>query len=218
MTICGSVIKPAASVKILGVTVDARLSWEAHIRSSLLLRVERAQRTGASPVLQNLPNIGRGFGIPRCEVFSLCVWKLHYNLAAARSKTLNFTASIVTNSGRCDRVTPIFHQLKWLRVPEMIHERDIMMMRALLCPAPSSVPRPFLSRSNRRLSAAPMCRTAQPAPVILQAPRVRAELCHRSFFPRAIRAWNGLPLEIRTVVVRETAFRSAAIAHLTCLP
>ena len=214
-----SVIKPAASVKILGVTVDAHLSWEAHISVivrrcyCVLIGLSRMRHRLSSETKQTLVE---ALVFPHVR-YCLSVWGNCTTTQQRRvQKALNFASRIVTNSGRYDQVTPIFLQLNWLKFPKMILEHDIMVIRALLCPAGEG---PELLRQHvvRRSDVSGRTTRASDDDMLLQAPRVRTELCYRSFFPRAIRAWNDLPLEIRSAAVRKTAFRSAVSAHLTRL-
>ena len=115
-------------------------------------------------------------------------------MKARVQKVINFGARIVSGLGRREHVTPVLKELGWSTVDEMVHERDIAVMRRLLnpdCEAQALTEQLLLhSEVSARQTRAVV--NGQ-----LQLPRVRTEFARRSFMYRAISAWNNMPGNIR---------------------
>lgn len=109
-------------------------------------------------------------------------------------KTLNFGARIIKGVKRTQHITPTLQTLGWLKVDELLTERDLITLFHLQKSQ-------FASESLRELvvprSAVSVKTTRGAENLMLQLPRVRTELARRSFVSRAIGSWNRLPPEVR---------------------
>ena len=107
---------------------------------------------------------------------------------------MNFGVRIIMDLSRCDRVTASLRELGWLKVDEMIRERDLHIMYKLMHGTDAS----DLIRQHVTYRADVSSRSTRAArDEQLQIPRVRTEFARRSFLSRATRQWNELPIDVR---------------------
>lgn len=215
VTFGNSSIKPSHSVKILGVTVDSHLSWEPHI--SVIVRRCYGLLIGLARMRYRLPTetkrlLVEALVFPHVR-YCLAVWGGCTATQKRRvQKALNFGARIVHNIGYRERVTPVLRELKWLRVDDMVCERDVMLLRNILTadPAPEMLRECIVRRSDVSSRS-----TRASTDELLQLPRVRTEFSRRSFLSRAAGAWNGLPSEVRAAAAdSNTTFKSVLSSYL----
>lgn len=129
-------------------------------------------------------------------IYCLTVWGGCANTQKHRiQKVLNFGARIITGLKRSQHISPALNELGWLKVEQLLSERDLLVLYRILHSPESpehlramAVPRSAVSdRATRGTHS-----------MLLETPRVRTELARRSFPCRAIAAWNRLPPELRS--------------------
>ena len=184
-------ISSSDSVKVLGVTLDRHLSWDAHVGT--VVRRCNTVLIGIARLRHKLPKCTRQLLVQALVFphirYCLTVWGgCSASLKARVQKAINFGARIVSGLSRRDHVTPTLRELGWSTIEEMIQERVIAAMCRLLSPTCEAealtgqlVHRGDVSERQTRAVV-----NGQ-----LQLPRVRTEFARRSFMYRAISAWNG---------------------------
>ena len=192
-----SEITPAQSVKVLGVTVDSALTWDRHI--STIMRRCYCVLIGLSRIRRRMPRQTRQLLIEALVFphlrYCISVWGGCTVTQQRRlQKCVNFGVRIVMGLGRRDRVTASLRQLGWLKVGELICERDLHTMFKLMNSifAPELIRRHITRRADVSSRSTRASSNGQ-----LQVPRVRTEFARRSFLNRAARAWNDLPVNVR---------------------
>jgi len=110
---------------------------------------------------------------------------------------LNAAARLTADARKFDRVTPLLVNLHWLRVPERIqYKLCILLHRSLNGAAPQL----YLSELIQPLSdvdARRRLRSASTAEVLVPATR-RSTNGDRALAVAGPRAWNSLPVDLRT--------------------
>ena len=121
----------------------------------------------------------------------------------------NFGARIANGLGYRERVFSTLRELGWRRMQDMVTERDLCTMYRLTHDENGAelLRSRVVSRSDVSVRA-----TGATSGNQLEVPRVRTEFARRSFFVRAVSAWNELPLATRAAPTI-SMFRSG-IAHV----
>ena len=209
-------IKPTYSVKILGVTVDSYLSWEPHI--SNIVRRCYSMLIALARMRYRLPMETKRLLIEALVFphirYCLSVWGSCTATQRHRvQKALNFGARIVRNVGYRDQVTSVLRELGWLRVEDMVIERDTMLMRDLL--TADRAPEILREHVTRRTDVSNrMTRASNEG--LLQVPRVRTEFSRRSFLCRASKTWNVLPTDVRSSATGSSkVFKALVTSYLS---
>ena len=193
-------ISPAGRVRILGVTIDSHLAWVDHI--SCVVRRCYCVLVGVARMRQKLPKCTRRILIEALVFphlrYCVTVWGSCTASQKQRiQKVINFGVRIVAGLGRKDHVTPALRDLGWPKVDELIAECDIATMRRLItAPCVSELLRErVVLRSDVSSHRTRATENGQ-----LQLPKVRTEFARRSFIYRAVKTWNGLPLDARRAI------------------
>jgi hypothetical protein len=190
-------VTPAASVRDLGIYLDADVSMSTHVSRTVsscfgaLRRIRSIRRSVSKSVLLTL-------------VVSLVLSRLDYGcatLAGSSSELLNrlqsvlhAAARLVHSARRYDHVTPLLRDLHWLRVPERIKFRlAVHTYRCLSGQAPRYLVDEFQRvadlESRRRL------RSASTAALVVPA-TAHTTMGDRAFPVAAARTWNSLPATV----------------------
>ena len=206
-----SVVKPSPSIKLLGVTIDSCLAWDANI--SLIVRRCNALLISLSKFRhhfdQNTLKLLIETHVFPHIVYCISVWGgTTQNQLNRVQKLINFSARIVTGVRRRERIGPALASLGWPRVEQLVRERDLLKVwKALHNPAgPPSIRLMFVPRSavSRRAT-----RALEAGALELQ--RCRLSSTQRAFRYRATAAWNRLPPAVREQPTL-TAFRRSVKA------
>ena len=133
-------ILPVSSVRNLGIYIDSDLTMKTHISKTvsacfaILRRIRSIRRSVTRPVLQSL-------------IVSLVLTKLDYgctSLAGLPARqldrlqsVLNSAARLIYSARRSEHISPLLHDLHWLRVPQRIEFRlAVLVYRCLSGTAP----------------------------------------------------------------------------------
>ena len=122
--------------------------------------------------------------------YCMCVWGSCTATQRRRlQKCINFAARVVSGLGYREHISGTLRELGWSDVGDMLQKRDMMTMYRLSYDenAPELLRSRIVSRANVSLRE-----TRAVSDGLLEIPRARTELARRSFFIRAVRAWNGL--------------------------
>ena len=193
----GAQVRPVNSMKVLGVTLDPELRWEDHV--STVIRKSYATLSGLAKFARKLPTevkklIVEALVFPHI-MYCLAVWGGCRDGQRKRvQKVLNHASQIVTSSKRSAHVTPIFQELNWQKLENLIIEKDIVTIYKILNEKASSENLKALVESRADVSARSTraVETGQ-----LQLPKVRTERARRFFSYRAAASWNRVAPSIR---------------------
>ena len=128
--------------------------------------------------------------------YCMCVWGSCTKTQKRRlQKCINFAVRIVTGLGSRERVSGVLRDLGWRAIDVMIAERDLYAMYKFIhgIDAPELLCSRIVSRSDVAARSTRATDDGQ-----LEIPRSRTEFGRRCFFSRAVRAWNELPLHMRS--------------------
>src|SRR5258706_8097103 len=216
-------VSPVRSVRDLGIHLDAGLSMAVHVFKTVsgcfaaLRQIRSIRRSVTKPVLLSL-------------VASLVLTKLDYGIATLAGlptrqlnrlqSVLNAAARLVSSARKFDHITPLLHDLHWLRIPERItFKLSVLVYRCQHGLAPSyladELHRVADVESQRRL------RSASTTSLIVPSTH-HVTIGDRAFPTAAARAWNSLPpvvVAIATcikVTVQNGNVRTILSCHLTC--
>ena len=183
-------IQPSAHAKILGIFIDSSLSWEKQV--SQVTRRCYNILIGLSKLRHKIPRATKQLLVqtlvfPHIQ-YCLTVWGSCSVTQRQRiQKILNFGARIVTGFKRSQHISPALEALGWLRVDQVIEERDVAMVNRLMSVA--EVPAGLAGIIQRRSEVS--SRSTRSSEVgTLQVPRVRTEAAKRSFSYRALATFN----------------------------
>ena len=185
-------VSPSLSVKVLGVTVDTYLAWDAHVTSI----VQRCNMilVGLARMRSRVPRetkrlLVEALVFPHIR-YCISVWGSCTTTQKKRvQKVINFGARIVTGLGRREHVTPVLSELGWECVDDMVRSSDLAVMSHLLTSdtAPELLRNKLVLRSDRSARVTRATERGQ-----MQLPRVKTEFARRSFIFRATKHWNDI--------------------------
>ena len=197
LTVENSSFQPSKEVKILGVTVDAVLSWEGHVTqvvrkcNKILFSLYRFRHYFTYDALKILV---QAYVFPHI-LYCLCVWG-----GAAKGqmhkiqKIINFSARIVAGIKKNEHITRTLNSLGWPRIEALVARRDVTEVYKLLRTegAPPNVrdllvPRSAVSTRETRGSGGGD----------LHLRRCRLTSSQRAFSYRGAVAWNALSHSVR---------------------
>ena len=198
----GSVISPSASVRDLGVIVDADLSMRSFVHHLVsccfasLRRLRTVRRHVSAPVIQTMLT---SLVLSRLDYCNSLLYGIPAVHLRRLQSVLNAAARIVFNLRRYDHVTDGLICLHWLRVPERIQFKlAVLVYQSLHGMAPS-----YLScfRSAASVSSRRQLRSNSGSNSValqrLLVPRTRCVTFGARSFPVAgANIWNNLPLDI----------------------
>ena len=199
----GHILTPLTSVKMLGVTIDRTLSWEAHISTfvkkcnSILFCLYKIRHHLTTEVRQLLI---------QCHAFPYILYCLSVWGGAAAchmqrvQRAINFGARVVSGARARGHISPTLRALGWRGVDDLVRYRDcVRVFGALGDPrAPRAIRSLFVSRASvsRRTTRATLAGMLEP-------PGFRLSSSRRVFSHRASSSWNRLPAAV-------TSFRTRA--------
>ena len=193
LNLSGCILTPSASVKMLGVTVDRTLSWEAHI--STVVKKCNSILFSLFKIRHHLTPEARKLLI-QCHAFP----HIHYCLsvwggAAAChlqrvQRAINFGARIVSGARARDHVSPILEALGWRGVGDLVWRHDCVRVFGAL--RDSRVPGAIRSLFAARADVSQRTTRATLAGM-LEPPGFRLSMSRRAFSYRAASSWNRLP-------------------------
>ena len=184
-------ISPSHSVKVLGVVIDSHLTWKDHV--SLIVRRCYCLLVALARIRCKLPKCTRRLLVEALVFphlrYCICVWGSCTATERKRiQRAVNFGVRIVAGLGRRDHVSSSLRELGWPTFDQLLVKRDIAAIRLLTSAAGACevLRERILRRSDVSVRSTRATESGQ-----LQLPKVRTELARRSFFYRAISAWNS---------------------------
>ena len=99
--------------------------------------------------------------------------------------------SVLTSTRKFDHISPVFEELGWLSITNMLNCRDLIMM--FKCP--NGLAPPYLSNKLVTRSDTHSRVTRQADDINLS--KCRTSTAQRSFFYHATKTWNSLPHSVK---------------------
>lgn len=198
LTIGPDVVEPVEVVRDLGVLFDTHLTMKAHI--------SRVSRT-CFYHLRRLRSIRRCLGreVTARLVSALIISRLDYcnailaNLPASTlaplQRVLNAAARLVMNLGPRDHVTPALYELHWLPIQSRIQFKLCLLVHHVI----GGRSPPYISELVTPVAAIPgRASLRSVGRQELDVPRTRLVSSERAFEVAAPKAWNKLPVDIKS--------------------
>ena len=183
-------ISPSLGVKVLGVTIDPHLIWDAHVTSI----VQRCNMilVGLARMRSRVPKDTKRMLIEAMVFphirYCVSVWGGCCMSQKKRiQKVINFGARVVSGLGRREHVSPVLSELGWKSVDDLVRVSDLAVVHRLLTShdAPEILRDKLVLRSDESARSTRATERGQ-----LQLPRVRTEFARRGFLFRASKHWN----------------------------
>ena len=208
LSIAGSVTKPSPSMRLLGVTIDSHLSWDAHVGqiiktcNAILISLYRFRHHFSHEALKLLiethvfPHI----------LYCISVWGGAVKNQLSRiQKVINFGARIAMGVKRRESISPALTSLGWIRIEQLVRERDLIKTYKIINNelSPTAIRGMFVPRSAVSLRT-----TRSTAAGALELQKCKLSSTQRSFRYRASASWNELPPAI-TELPTLSAFRKS---------
>ena len=185
-----SFVSPSQDVRVLGVSIDAHLTWESHITSVIqkcnIIIISIGRMRNKIPYCTRRLLI-EALVIPHIR-YCATVWGGCNKTQKKRlQKVLNFAVRIVVGLRKFDHVSDSRNQFTWGRLEDIIETQDFSFIKRTLTKPNSSK-----HMRDKLLSRADVSsrQTRATTGGMLQLPRVRTELAKRGFHYRATAAWN----------------------------
>ena len=193
----GKQLYPATSAKDLGITTDASLTFDEHVTNIVssctgsLCQINRVKYLLDKQTMTTLINALVFNKLYYCS----SVWAntSRKNLDKLQ-KIQNFAARILTGTNKYQHISPVLQDLNWLPVCLNVKLREGVM--AFWCVkgfAPLYLSEKFVKRSDVHSN-----RTRNRDK--LQIPKCKSTSGQRTFYYRAVTAWNSMPEDLRNCV------------------
>jgi len=193
----GTPVVPLRTVRDLGVYIDADVTMSAHITAvvktcfAALRQIRSVRRSLTCTTFLTLLHAL----VTKVDYCSSVLSGISGQLLQRLQSVFNAAARLVFSARKSEHITPLLHELHWLKVPERIQFRlCVLVYRSLNGKAPSYLAETLHlttdvgSRRRLRIASASML-------VIPSTPRTM--LGDRAFPVAAARAWNALPQSVR---------------------
>jgi hypothetical protein len=207
-------ILPSSFVRNLGVFIDADVTMRAHVTAvirscfAVLRQIRSIRRSLPSHALQTLIH---ALVISRLDYCCSVLAGVPHSQLHRLQSVLNAAARLIFSARRSDHITPLLRELHWLKVPERIQFRLCALVHRCL----NGLAPPYLSNDLRMIADITDRRRLRSASAMMLAVPTsrRSTLGDRTFSVAASRAWNSLPLHVKSMSSIET-FRRHLKTHL----
>lgn len=208
----GSCISFSSSVKSLGVIIDSRLDWSAHvdtlsIKCNRVLYCLRFFRKYTNESLRK--RLAEALVFPILDYCSTIYLDASLDIRRRLQVLQNSCARYVSGASRREHITPVRERLGWLKIDSRRNYfLSVCMYKILRIGKPSYL----LSLFTKCQPGAPRRGTSHE----LVVPLMRSGVGHGSFQVRGAILWNALPPSLRNLPSL-SRFKSAARIHFTDL-
>jgi len=189
-------VQPVATVRNLGVYLDADATVRAHVTSTvracfainLLRQINSVRHSLTRPALLTLL---RALVISKLDYCNSVLAGAPAVLLSRFQSVLNAAVRLVFSANRSAHTTPLLQELHWLRVPEQIQFRlCVLTYRCLNGTAPQYLSECMLRASS--LSSGRQLRSTESVSLLVPS-TCRTPIGDCAFPVAAARAWNSLP-------------------------
>ena len=196
MNLGDSVIKPAPKVKNLGVYLDQHLTMEAQVRQiekACYFQINNIYRIRKFLTLDSCKSLVQALVTSRIDYCNALLYGVPDKPIMKRLKKVQHSAArLVTRTLRHEHISPALKELHWLRIPERIEYKILLLTyKAIHGAAPSYMMDMInIYRPTRPLRSGLETNTN----LRLHVPKYKLEkVGGRSFTVAAPKLWNSLP-------------------------
>ena len=195
-------VQPVSTVKNLGVHVDADVRMHTHITAVVRARfATQRQLRGVQQCLLRSAVVSmiRALVLSKMDYCNSVLAGAPESLLRHLQSIMNSAAKLIFQVGKYQHVTPLLHELHWLKVPERITGKFrlcVLTYRCLNGTAPQYLTEMTNPVSNRDSLYRYCLRSSDSTTLIIPTTR-RSTLGDRSFPAAAATAWNSLPARLR---------------------
>ena len=196
ITIDNNLIKQTSEHKLLGIHIDDKLTWNAHINhlcSTISSKISLLRQLSKYVNRDTQTKFYQGYILPLIDYGSITWGSTSTNNLERLSKLQKRAARIIL---RADYTTPsedMFHELGWLSIRERLtYNKAILTYKALNSLTPEYITtllKPVSETHDRTLRSS--------ANGTLAVPRSRSSMFDKSFSYTAPKLWNSIPNEVR---------------------
>lgn len=205
---------PAPTVRDLGVYLDADISMKKHINMiarACFATLRRIRTLRRSLPRQALLTLIRALVVSKVDYCNSVLNGLPGCLLDRLQSILNAAARLTFSARKHEHITPLLHELHWLRVKERIQFKlCVLIHRCLHGTAPV-----YLTEALHRITdvdARRRLRSSDSSLLLVPMTR-RSTLGDRAFSVAGPHAWNSLPRELRETTLL-SVFRRKLKTHL----
>ena len=207
-------ISPVRSVRNLGVFLDSDLTMNTHVGhiSRLCFTMLRQIKAVATSLpVSGLKTLVTSLVLSRLDYCNSALVGLPKSSTRRLQSVVNAAARLVTRVNKYDHISPILHQLHWLRVNSRIEFKvALMTFKCLNRMAPT-----YLASCIQRVQDIPArrrLRSSSSSRLLVPAGRLKSA-GDRRFAVAGPRLWNRLPPEVTSATTIES-FRKKLKTHL----
>lgn len=208
--VAGCSVPLSDSVKILGVTLDRHLTFNAHVQSvckSAQYHTRALRHIRSSLTMDMARTVASALVNSRLDYANSVLYGTTESNILKLQRAQNALARVVTYARRTEHVRPVLQQLHWLPIRHRIEYKLATLAFKIRSTSEPAYLRPSVTEyvPSRQLRSSNAQR--------LERAKVRTVTAGRAFSQAAPSVWNSLPHHIRTA---ETfgQFRSSLRTHL----
>jgi len=207
-------IAPASVVRDLGIYIDNDVSMRSHVAKTVLtchavLRQLRTIRRSVSrSVLQSLVS---SLVLSRLDYDNATLAGVSSHLLSRLQSVMNAAARLIFPSSKFHHITPLLHQLHWLKAPERIaFKHAVFVYKCLDGSAPAYLIDEFCQVAD--VEARRRLHSSSSSSLIVSRTRL-STIGDQAFPVAAARVWNSLPDHV-TSAPSVAVFQSQLKTHL----
>ena len=199
------------SVRHLGVFLDSDLTMNTHVGHVLRLCFTILRQIKAVVTVSGFKTLATSLVLSRLDYCNSALVGLPKSSTRRLQSVVNAAARLVTRVNKYDHISPILHQLHWLRVNSRIEFKvALMTFKCLNSMAPT-----YLTSCIQRVQDIPArrrLRSSSSSRLLVPAGRLKSA-GDRRFAVAGPRLWNRLPPEVTSATTIES-FRKKLKTHL----
>ncbi len=204
------VIKPSEVVRDLGVLFDSHMRMDKHVQSIVrgsYVYLKDMYRIRYCLDQESLENMIHAFVTSRLDYCNSILYGLPKRQLGKLQAIQNTAARLITHTDKYDSITPVLKQLHWLKVPERIEFKTLLLTYKSLNGLAPSYLQDLLTRK-------PTTGLRSDSQNLLVVPKSRTVTYgDRAFSRAAPKLWNAIPLEIKQSASVDM-FKSKTKTHL----
>jgi len=196
LTVRNVQVQPVDVVRDLGVMMDKHLNMQCHVNKvvqSCNYHLRNIGRIRPCLTKEAAASLVHSLVASRIDYGNALLFGLPSSVTNRLQKVLNTAARIVSRTKRFEPITPVLHNLHWLKVEErIVYKLMVITYKALYGTAPAYI-RDLLSIYT------PVRSLRSQNTMLLTVPRSKKRYGDRSFAVAAPTLWNKLPATLRSI-------------------
>ena len=217
MNVAGCIVPLTDTVKLLGVTIDRHLTFDAHVQNvckSAFYHIRALKHIRSSLSTDMAKTVAAALVNSRLDYANSVLYNTSSGNVLKLQRVQNSLARVVTYTKRCEHIHPVLHQLHWLPINYRINYK---VATTLAYKVRSTGSPAYLLKSVS--DYAPTRNLRSSSQYLLNMPAARTQTARRAFSHAAASVRNDLPADIRRsesfgrfrIAIRTHYFRLAFI-------